>query len=359
MSDIQEPSLNPRISSLDQISQVRPTTTVQESQKLGMYLDNVLGSEGAPQNASTNLDVVMSGCLNGYLGLGERAMEGLESPLASAEILNMSHAPSQTSMGQAPPAAMQLQAGRAIETLASFDAQEVNEITLGLVPGLGVNLASADKTNPLAVSEIMDKDPASLLGFNDQERSALGNIETLAKWELNSEKEFARLEGLPEGSTSNLAAAPAPAPATLAMNIKADEQFDLRPVLSRPVIEGDRTAYSQNWNQISETLANYETRGQSSLVGLEQWLGNPNSAPSPSAIGLNQAAPPSPLGFMDVKPPTEQLLGYRSIVNNELFGFLDLSSYSQSMASGVNPTGTVAMLKPAKYMSNLINGYYT
>jgi hypothetical protein len=356
MSDIQEPSLNPRVSSVDQISQLRPAGTVQESQRLGMYLDNVLGDQGVARNPSANLDVMMSGCLNGYLGLGDKAMEGLDNPLASTEILNLSHGSQGTAMSQVSPPAMQLQASRAIETLASFDTQEVNEITLGLVPGVGVNMAATDKVNPLAVTEIMDKDPATMLGFKDHEKTAMGNIETLAKWEVNSEKEMARLEGLPE-MKNNLAAATAPA--TLAMNIKADENFDLRPVLSHPAIEGDRGTYNKAWNQISETLVSYETRGQSALVGIEQWLGNPNNSPSPSAIGLNQTAPPSPLGLMDRKPPTEQLLGYRSIVNNELFGFLDLSSYAQSMASGVNPTGTVAMLKPAKYISNLVDGYYT
>jgi hypothetical protein len=140
----------------------------------------------------------------------------------------------------------------------------------------------------------------------------------------------------------------------LALNLKANEAFDVRPMAGKPVIEGARKEYGSMFGQIHETLSRYDGNGNNGMVGVADFLGVPQSANV--SLGLNQAAPLSPLGLRAV--PATQLMSHQSIISNELFGFLDLSSYTQSVGMGVNPTSTTAMLKPAKYLSNLVDGYY-
>lgn len=345
MNEINDPGMNPRISEAQYAGQLKETQTVQEGQKLGMYLDNVLGADGGTAVQGVNLDAVMSGCLNGYLGIGEIALAGSESPLASSEVLN------QVSQSQTIQPPVGMDQTKALESLTGFNTSDVSEVALGLIPGLGMNMAVAEKTNPVAVSEILDKSPAAEVGMNTEQKMAMGNLDSLSNWESELSSEVARLEN----QGGNAVAVKGMDENTLAMNVEPGRDFDVRPMAAQPVIEGNRGEYSNNWSQLSDVLDRSDTGG-TNLVGVADWLGEPIH--SNAGIGYNQNAPQATLGYHDTQP-SNQLMGYHSVVNKELLGFLDLSTYSQSMAMGVNPGDSVAMLKPGKYVSNLIDGYYT
>ncbi|MDQ7824078.1 MAG: hypothetical protein RDV48_14855 [Candidatus Eremiobacteraeota bacterium] len=349
MNEIQQPGFNPSISQLEQAGPVGAPQAVQESQRLGMYIDNVLGSEGGTVQQGFRLDAVMSGCLNGYLGLGDRAMEALENPLASAEILNMGKNTAGAPQALKPMAG--IQEGRAFETLTSYEAPEVSEVALGLVPGVGAQVASTG--NPASVSQILEKSPGEEVAMKDQEKAANVGFETLGKWELDSGSEMAYLEsGAPQGLALGNSA-----PAMTALATPPGEAFDVRPMVSRPVIEGNRAEYSGGWSQIHETLSRFDGTGNNGMIGMTDWL-NGQAAPSP-AIGLDAPAPAAPTVGMIQSPGSTELMGHHAIMTRELFGFLDLSSYSQSVAMGVNPTTASTALSPGKYISNLVDGYYT
>jgi len=424
MSDIQEPMMN-RLSSIEQVQQVKIPTAVQENQRLGSYMDSVLGAEGQAARGGVSLDAVMSGCLNGYLGLGDTAFEGLDGSLASAEILNKKSEARVSAAVGTPTAILEMKAS---ETLASFDAQEVSEVALGLVPGVGLNVALDAKPNPVALTEIMKGEAAGDAAFKSEHRQAMGNIETLAQWEMDTKGEIALLENVPAGVTEalarstpekndltlnlkageaagvdelalnlkagqaagvdelslnlkagqaagvddlalnlkageaagvdelslNLKAGQAVQENELALNLKANEAFDVRPMVGRPIIEGARKDYGSMFGQIHETLSRYDGNGNNGMVGVADFLGVPSMGNQ--TLGLDQSSPLSPLGMRAM--PATQLMSHQSIISNELFGFLDLSSYTQSVGMGVNPTSTTAMLKPAKYLSNLVDGYY-
>lgn len=355
MSEIQNQNINSGISSLGQIGKIGSAPSIaQENNRLGMYIDNVLGNEGVAKQNSMNLDAVMSGCLSGYLGLGEKAFDGLENPLASTEILQFGKPQNIATMQALQPVEPALQS-KASETLVSFEAPEINEMALGLVPGIGVNVADLGSTNPLAVKEVSDK-MASTLQQNDlKQNMAMVNFETLSNWEMDIKGEMAKLENMGTGA---LAMNNSPQE-TLAINIKQGESFDAMPIVSKPIIEGNRQDYGAAWNQlmqVHDTLARYDNTGNNGLVGMTDWLGQPNSVTS--GIGYNQTIPPSTIGFTYV-PPVKELMSHNSIINRELFGFLDMTTYSQSASTGVNPSDVFAYLRPGKYMSNLIDGYYT
>lgn len=355
MSEIQRQNMNTGISSTGQTGQAAlPPTAVQESQKLGIYIDNVLGNESGMKQSEVSMDAVMSGCLGGYLGLGEKAFEGLENPLASSEILHFGR-PQQTVTSQAIQPLKETAQSKTSETLASFDSPEVSEVALGLVPGIGVNVASAGNSNPLAVNEIKDNFSYNNPVSSEKQNTAMVNFETLTNWEMDFKGEVAQLENI---GTNALALNNANQ-RTMAIDIKPGTNFDVRPVVSNAVIEGNRHEYSAAWNQmtqVKDTLASYDSAGNNGLVGVADFLGQPNSATS--GIGYNQSAPVSNLGYTYV-PPVKELIGHNSIVNRELFGFLDMTTYSQSASTGVNPADTFAYLRPGKYVSNLIDGYYT
>jgi hypothetical protein len=350
MSEIRETSANTFVSSAGQVQQLKAPSAVQESQRLGMYVDNVLGADGNAQNKGAAMDAVMTGCLSGYLGLGEMALSGMENPLASREILNIgssSTASAPLPAVQAPQVAQEM---KNFETLAALDSKEVNEVTLGLVPGVGVNMLAAEKNSSVALTEVLDKGPAGEAGMKDQHREALVNFETLAKWESDSSDRMAALENTqPSNVAINNEARP-----PMAANIPEGEPFDARPMLSQPVVEGKRAEYGAQWKEFHETLASVDNDKQVGLLGVSDLTGQPAGT---QAIGLNTVKAPPPVGLNP--SPMQGLMGQRSIVTNDLFGFLDLSSYTQALSHGINPTSTVALLKPAKYVSNYVNGYYT
>ncbi|GEM_PF-1757400 len=352
MSEIRETSANTFVSSAGQVEQLKAPSAVQENQRLGMYVDNVLGADGSAQNRGVAMDAVMTGCLSGYLGLGEVALQGMENPLASREILNMGSSSTASTPVPAIQAPQVSQEMKNFETLAALDSKEVSEVTLGLVPGVGVNMLAAEKNSPVALNEVLEKSPAAESGMKDQQRQALVSFETLAKWEMDSSDKIAALENSqPSNVALNNEAKP-----TMAANIKAGEDFDVRPMLSQPVVEGKRAEYGAQWKEFHETLASQDADKQAGLLGVSDWIGQPQGT---QAVGINTTKPESPLGLMNTAPPTQRLIGQRSIVTNDLFGFLDLSSYTQAMSSGINPTSTVALLRPARYISNYVNGYYT
>lgn len=352
MSEIRETSANTFVSSAGQVDKLKAPSAVQENQRLGMYVDNVLGADGNAKSLSAAMDAVMTGCLTGYLGLGETALQGMENPLASREILNMGSSSSASAPVPAVQAPQVSQEMKNFETLAALDSKEVNEVTLGLVPGVGVNIASTEKNSPVALSEVLEKGSAEQAGMKDQQRQALVGFETLAKWESDSSDKMAALES---SQPSNVALNNESKP-PLAANIKEDQAFDVRPMLSQPVVEGNRTEYGANWKEFHETLASQDVDKQAGLLGVSDWIGKPQDN---QAVGMNTVKQPSPMGLLNTTSPVQKLIGQRSIVTNDLFGFLDLSSYTQAMSSGINPTSTVALLRPARYVSNYVNGYYT
>lgn len=351
MNEINETGMA-RVSEAQHVQQLRITPEAQEIQRLGMYLDNVLGADGGVKQTGINMDAVMSGCLNGYLGVGDCAL-GIESPLASSEVLNMTVQSAQTSWTpQAIQPSVAMGDIKSLETLGGFRGSEVSEVALGLIPGLGMDVAVAEKSNPVAVSEILDKSPAHDAGINLQQKMSIVNYETLSNWEMDISSEVARLENL----GNNTVVLKDVDKSALAQNVKSGEQFDVRLMTGLPVIEGDRKSYNISWNQIHDTIEGYDKAGSISFVGVADWIGEPIH--NNFSLGYNETASQTTMS-LENSIPVNQIMGYHSVVNNELLGFLDLSSYSQAMAMGVNPSDSVAMLKPGKYVSNLVNGYYT
>lgn len=363
MNEIRNSGVNFSTVSLGQVQQVSQTSPNRQAVELETLLNKTLGSSPASSDQELSLDVIMSGSLGGYLGLGATALDGLESPIASSQILSSGQAiadtkifepvsivkednnimamgmPEELITSQLPP-----------ETLSSVAfSMEINEVALGLVPG-----ASFTPAQGIAVASLTEKNLNSsdftAMTAPEKENFVLSALpaETLSDWTGNVAVTNEKSLGLSLEVPTSLSA----------LALERGEPFNARPLASVPFVEGSVASYDNAWGNISETLSAYESSSGSGVLALgDVWgrnsISTSNTRPTFS-LGLE---PDKNVLSFDNANKNDELLGYRSFVSRELLGFIDLSSYSSTIAMNVNPTSVFTALTPGKYLSSLMYGY--
>ena len=360
MNEIRNNGVNFSTVSLGQVQQISHSSAPAQAAELETFFNRTLGSSSTASSQELSLDVIMSGSLGGYLGLGATAMDGLESPIASSQVLSAQNIASKSvfepmsivkddknaiSIGM--PEEM-LTGKLPEETLANLAfSMEVNEVALGLVPG-----ASFSPEQGAAVASVTNKTvhaPEFITMNNLQKEDfVLSSLpaETLSGWENNVASSGGTSLGLALEVPESLSA----------LALERGANFNARPLASLPIVEGNKTSYDTAWTNISETLSAYESSSQTGVLALNDvWGKNSLGASNPVfSLGMEQNAPE--IGFENVNK-NDSLLGYRSFVSRELLGFIDLSPYSSTIAMNVNPTSIFSSLTPSRYLSNLLYGY--
>ncbi len=394
--------------SIGHVSQIERQSSAAGTASLNLMLDKALGAPAAQPEVNMpgqnlSLDVIMSGSLGGYLGLGSEAIASLDSGLAGSQIL--AARPESAAIGfnviQIPKA----------EELNSSQLAAVNTIQIPHIPfpereeGLALNtiqipkidmpeLAEGIALNPVipnqdsketvAVSlppmglEIAETLPSELLGdfavASNVTEAALGLVpgETL---DLSRQRAIAAVE-IPSNETSaengvafsNLpletlaawdAASAAPSSALAmelpdALSAKAiaarDDSFDMTRMASVPVIEGSEKKYETAWNGISETLASYNSSG--SALGLAGFDGK--SPLNLDILALDSTREPETLGILE---RDNKEVGYNSFLSEDMLGVINSSPYSSAISINVNPSSQDSALHPEKLISKIMYGY--
>lgn len=420
MNDIRQPGLGGynSFASIGQIQQVGAPSVNTQAAGLENLLDRTLGAQvltGSLSGHTLSLDDVMSGSLTGYMGLGEVALDDLESPIASAQMLgggmsvasNTIQIPSMgsevamapviqiPSMGknvemapaiQIPRAGEGMAAAGGIETLADTAAPPVSavpgemladlgnpdafpsetlaaadpsffgDVAFGLVPGVSLN--PSQQQTFIGLSDNMTDNSVAFEQVNARTDMVIGNIpmETLASWDntavIGFSDEAAGEMAMAGGLTLEV-------PSSLsALDLETGSPFDAKTMASVPAIEGSRAEYASAWDEIHDTLSSYSGTETSGFLGISDWLNSPQNN---SGLGLNTDSNAPDFGALGLNNAADNniQLSYRSMVDRELLGFIDLSSYGPALALNSNPTTQVSSLWPSKYMSGIINGYFS
>ena len=359
MNEIRNSGVNFSTVSLGQVQQISQTSAPKQAVELETLLNKTLGNSPS-SSQELSLDVIMSGSLGGYLGLGATALDGLESPIASSQVLSPSYAVADTmmykpiSLTKKDDSVFAMGIPQEIitselpeETLSSVAfSMEVNEVALGLVPG-----ASFTPGQGSAVASITEK-PLNAVEFTamtnpEKENFVLSALpaETLSEWDSNvavGERSLGLSLEVPESLS--------------ALAFEKGDNFNARPLASVPFIEGRVTSYDAAWTNISETLSAYESSSSSGVLALGDVWGRNSLGYNAPAFSLGLESDKNVMGFENVDN-NDNLLGYRSFVSRELLGFIDLSPYSSTIAMNVNPTSVFSSLTPGKYLSSLMYGY--
>ncbi len=359
MNEIRNSGVNFSTVSLGQIQQVSQSAAPKQAAELETLLNRTLGNSTTLSSANhdLSLDTVMSGSLSGYLGLGANALEGLESPIASSQVLASPQAVAATVFEPSKVSSAVLPEDSPLtgllpqETLSSVAfSMDVNEVALGLVPG-----ASFTPSQGYAIASVTEQKvvPAEFTAMNLQEKdnfvlSSLP-VETLSGWDNQG--------NLAADGGKNLGLSLEVPESLSALALAKGETFDARPLASVPFVEGNRSSYDAAWNNVFDTLSAYEPASAQGMVGLGDVWNQNSQGISSSRFSLGFDAETDGVGIEKSLKSNDELLGYRSFVSRELLGFIDLSPYSSSIAMNVNPTSVSSTLKPGKYISNLLYGY--
>ncbi len=172
MNEIRNNGVNLSTVSLGQIQHMTQSSPAKQADELESMLNRTLGSSStaSAQSGELSLDVIMSGSLNGYLGVGETAMSSLESPLASAQVLSPS-----VSVAAAQEGSLNLSlepAASSTGTIKIAHTEEVNKtgtIQIAKVdldgPINTIKIAKVDVNGPINAIKIakIDSDSPSVL----------------------------------------------------------------------------------------------------------------------------------------------------------------------------------------------------
>lgn len=383
MNEIRNTNITFTPASLGQIQQLSQSQSTHQAEELETMLNRTLGASSSSSTAAPelSLDTIMSGTLNGYLGLGDVAMEGLDSPIASTQVLNSSYTVASTDKQML--AATNEEGGTLaslpvkLESTIAFD-NKINETAMAMVPGSvmpkfhAIQIAHVDMPDDsvgirtiqipsqrVALDTLKPNETVAMTS-NEIENTAISlPSETLAAWD--SPKDFALTDKSGESVALSL-----DVPENLsAVALEKGQTFDSQTLAAIPVVEGNKSSYNTAWNGISENLSAYAEGENQGVVGFADFE-TPNGLNN-TALGLNldtglnlglneNQLEHTTLASNAMSMPSE-LLGYRSFVDKELLGFIDLSSFSSIVGYDVNPTSSSAALRPEKYISNLILGY--
>lgn len=218
------------------------------------------------------------------------------------------------------------------ETLGDFAvAVNINEASLGLVPGEKLDLSKQQAIAAISVPSTSSDVPSETLNNNEVAVSNLP-LDTLAAWDKgtsSSMPEYVLALNIPE-KLSGL---------TVANN---EKPFDSRTLASVPVVEGKKEDYQTAWNNISETLANYDQRT------------NATGFINPDILALDTEVKPEALGLL--KKNNEDI-GYNSFTSDEMLGLMNSSPYSAAISVNVNPTSQDSILHPEKMVAKIMYGH--
>ena len=217
------------------------------------------------------------------------------------------------------------------ETLADFAvATNINEASLGLVPGEKLDLSKQQAIAAISVPSKSSEVPSETLN----NEVAVSNIplDTLAAWD----------KGTNSGVSESVLALNVPEKLSGLAVANNEKPFNSRPLASLPVVEGNKEDYQMAWNNISETLASYDQRS------------NATGFVNPDVLALDTDAKPEALGLL--KKNNEEI-GYNSFTSDEMLGLINSSPYSAAISVNVNPTSQDSILHPEKMVAKIMYGH--